>query len=71
MKVNKRIFITVADLVQLTGKGQQACYRTLRKIKAALNKQSIKDITFEEYFKHLGIADYKHYLQALSEKRKN
>jgi len=71
MRVNKRIFITTADVIEFTGKGHQACYRILREIKVALNKASIKDITFEEYFKYKGITEYMHYLESQWDKPKD
>lgn len=52
----KRIFITTADIQQLTGKSYKSAQRELRALRDALNKEKHLKITFQEYAAYNDIA---------------
>lgn len=51
----KRICIYPKDIQQITGKSERQCRNIINKIKEDLNKEKHQAVTFEEFYKYMGI----------------
>lgn len=50
-----RLFVTTADIKQLTGNQDNYCRRTMNRIKDQLGKKRYQHITFAEYADYEGV----------------